>query len=179
VVVDVTQAAGWLPLDASHADLVVCAAYKWLLAPRGAAFMVVGPRLRETLEPVMANWWATADYRNGYYGLPLRLDASARRFDISPAWFSWVGGATALETLLEVGIEEIHANDVRLANRFREAMGLDPSDSAIVPVEADGAAERLAAAGVRAAVRAGNARLSFHVYNTDDDVDVAVAALTG
>ena len=58
-------------------------------------------------------------------------------------------------------------------------MGLDPSNGAIVPVEADGAAERLAAAGVRAAVRAGNARLSFHVYNTDDDVDAAVAALTG
>ena len=57
-------------------------------------------------------------------------------------------------------------------------MGLEPSDSAIVPVAADGAAERLAAAGIRAAVRAGNARLSFHAYNTDDDVDLAVAALT-
>ena len=127
----------------------------------------------------MANWWATADYRNGYYGPPLRLDETARRFDISPAWFSWVGGATALETLLEIGIAVIHDHDVRLANRFREAMGLDLSNSAIVPVEADGAAERLAGAGVRAAVRAGNARLSFHVYNTDDDVDAAVAALRG
>ncbi len=179
VVVDATQAAGWLPLDAADADLLVCAAYKWLLAPRGAAFMVVGPRLGDRLEPVMANWWATADYRNGYYGPPLRLDESARRFDISPAWFSWVGGAGALETLLELGIDQIHAHDVRLANRFRDAMGLDPSDSAIVPVEAEGAAERLAAAGVRAAVRAGNARLSFHVYNTDDDVDAAAEALTG
>ena len=47
VVVDATQAAGWLPVDAAHADLVVCAAYKWLLAPRGAAFMVVGLRLAE------------------------------------------------------------------------------------------------------------------------------------
>jgi selenocysteine lyase/cysteine desulfurase len=179
VVVDATQGAGWLPLDAAHADLLVCAAYKWLLAPRGAAFMVVGPRLAERLEPVMANWWATADYRNGYYGPPLRLDETARRFDISPAWFSWVGGATALETLLEIGIAVIHDHDVRLANRFREAMGLDLSNSAIVPVEADGAVERLAEAGVRAAVRAGNARLSFHVYNTDDDVDAAVAALRG
>jgi selenocysteine lyase/cysteine desulfurase len=179
VVVDATQAAGWMPLDAADADLLVCAGYKWLLAPRGAAFMVVGSRLARELQPVMANWWATDDYRNGYYGPPLRLDDSARRFDISPAWFSWVGGATALEVLLDIGIEEIQAHDVRLANRFRDAMGLDPSNSAIVPVEADGAADRLAAAGVRAAVRAGNARLSFHVYNTDDDVDAAVAALTG
>ena len=179
VVVDATQAAGWMPLDAADADLLVCAGYKWLLAPRGAAFMVVGPRLADELHPVMANWWATEDYRNGYYGPPLRLDDSARRFDLSPAWFSWVGGASALEVLLDIGIEEIRAHDVRLANRFREATGLDPSNSAIVPVGADGAADRLAAAGVRAAVRAGNARLSFHVYNTDDDVDAAVAALTG
>ena len=93
VVVDATQAAGWLPVDARDADLLVCAAYKWLLAPRGAAFMVVGERLAERLEPVMANWWATADYRNGYYGPPLRLAETARRFDISPAWFSWVGAA--------------------------------------------------------------------------------------
>ena len=57
---------------------------------------------------MMANWWATEDYRNGYYGPPLRLDETARRFDISPAWFSWVGGATALETLLDIGIDEIY-----------------------------------------------------------------------
>jgi selenocysteine lyase/cysteine desulfurase len=179
VVVDATQALGWLPVDAADADLLVCAAYKWLLAPRGAAFMVVGPRLDELLRPVMANWWATDDYANGFYGPPLRLSATARRFDVSPAWFSWVGAASALEVLLEIGVEEIHDHDVRLANRFRDAMGLEASDSAIVPVEAKGAAERLAEAGVRAAVRAGNARLSFHAYNTDDDVDLAVAALSG
>lgn len=177
VVVDATQASGWVPLDAGDADLLVCAAYKWLLAPRGAAFMVVGHRLAGQLQPVMANWWATEDYANGFYGPPLRLADTARRFDISPAWFSWVGAAPALAVLLELGVEEINAHDVRLANRFRESMGLEPSDSAIVPVEADGAAERLAAAGVRAAVRAGKARVSFHVYSTDDDVDLAVAAL--
>ena len=152
VVVDATQAVGWLPVDARDADLLLCAAYKWLLAPRGAAFMVVGPRLADELAPVMANWWATADYRNGYYGPPLRLAETARRFDISPAWFSWVGAAPALEVLLEIGVDEINEHDVRLANRFRDAMGLVPSDSAIVPVEAEGAADRLAAAGVRAAV---------------------------
>jgi selenocysteine lyase/cysteine desulfurase len=127
----------------------------------------------------MANWWATADYRDGYYGPPLRLAETARRFDISPAWFSWVGAAPALDVLLELGVDEINGHNVRLANRFRDAMGLEPSDSAIVPVEAEGAADRLAAAGVRAAVRAGKARLSFHAYNTEDDVELAVAALRG
>jgi len=41
-----------------------------------------------------------------------------------------------------------------------------------------GAAERLAAAGVRAAVRAGRARVSFHLYNTQADVDRALEALS-
>ena len=38
VVVDATQACGWLPFDASVADAVVTSGYKWLMTPRGAAF---------------------------------------------------------------------------------------------------------------------------------------------
>ena len=37
VLVDVSQAAGWQPLRLHWAEFVVGAAYKWLLAPRGAA----------------------------------------------------------------------------------------------------------------------------------------------
>src|SRR6266540_2746138 len=36
--VDATQACGWLPIDATRFDYVACAAYKWLLCPRGTAF---------------------------------------------------------------------------------------------------------------------------------------------
>jgi len=38
--------------------------------------------------------------------------------------------------------------------------------------------ERLLANGIRASVRAGRTRLSFHIYNSEADVDRAVAALT-
>ena len=38
---------------------------------------------------------------------------------------------------------------------------------------------RLEAAGVRAAVRAGRVRASFHIYSTEHDVDLALDALTG
>lgn len=44
-------------------------------------------------------------------------------------------------------------------------------------VDAPGAAEALAEAGIRSAVRAGKVRLSFHVYNDSRDVEMAVAAL--
>ena len=46
-------------------------------------------------------------------------------------------------------------------------------------VDGPGAHESLAAAGVRAAVRAGRVRLSFHLYNDGQDVALAVSALTG
>ena len=40
-----------------------------------------------------------------------------------------------------------------------------------------GAEERLERAGILAAVRGGALRASFHVYNTEDDVDAALSAL--
>jgi selenocysteine lyase/cysteine desulfurase len=36
-IVDATQSAGWLPLDATGFDVVVAHAYKWLMSPRGTA----------------------------------------------------------------------------------------------------------------------------------------------
>ena len=50
-VLDATQACGWLPVDASRFDVVVCAAYKWLCSPRGTAFMTVRPEVAERLIP--------------------------------------------------------------------------------------------------------------------------------
>jgi selenocysteine lyase/cysteine desulfurase len=45
-----------------------------------------------------------------------------------------------------------------------------------VSVDVEGS-ERLEAAGIRAAVRAGGLRVSFHLYNTPEHVDAALAAL--
>ncbi|WP_326564273.1 aminotransferase class V-fold PLP-dependent enzyme [Micromonospora peucetia] len=179
VAVDATQACGWLPFEAGLADVVVVGAYKWLMAPRGSAFAYLAPTLRERLRPDAAGWYAGDDPHASYYGPPLRLADDARRFDISPAWFSWVGTAPALELVAEIGVPAVHAHDVALANRFLAGLGRPPGDSAIVTVEVPGAAERLERAGVRAAVRAGRIRASFHVYSTEDDVDLALDALTG
>ena len=57
-VVDATQAVGWLPLDAGRFDALACAAYKWLMSPRGTAFMTVSERLAERLRPHSAGWYA-------------------------------------------------------------------------------------------------------------------------
>jgi selenocysteine lyase/cysteine desulfurase len=179
VVVDATQACGWLPFHADLADVVVVGAYKWLMGPRGTAFAYLSPSVREVLRPVAAGWYAAADVHGSYYGPPMRLAEDARRFDLSPAWFSWVGTAPALALVEHIGVEAIHDHNVALANRFLTGLGRPPGNSAIVTVDAPDAEARLTAAGVRAAVRAGRVRASFHVYSTEADVDLALNALTG
>jgi selenocysteine lyase/cysteine desulfurase len=176
-VADATQAVGWLPLDGARFDAVACAAYKWLMSPRGTAFLALTDELLDRVRPLAPGWWSAEDPYGSYYGPPLRLASTARRLDTSPAWFSWVGTAPALEVIEELGVEAIQAHDVALANRFRAGLGLPPSDSAIVSTSLPDAAERLERAGIRAAVRASSLRVSFHVYNTEADVDAALEAL--
>jgi selenocysteine lyase/cysteine desulfurase len=177
IVGDASQAAGWLPLDAARFDVLVCAAYKWLMAPRGTAFGYFSQAVRDRFRPLQANWYAGDDPHDSYYGPPLRLAATARRFDLSPGWFAYVGAAHSLELLADIGVGAVHAHDVALANRFRAGLGLPPGDSAIVSTDIPGAEARLAAAGVRAAVRDGRLRASFHLYTTPADVDRALDAL--
>jgi selenocysteine lyase/cysteine desulfurase len=175
--IDATQGCGWLPLDAARFDFFVCATYKWLLAPRGCAFMVVRPDAAERLTPHLAGWFA-AETPAASYGGPLRLAAGARRFDISPAWFSWVAQAPALDVLEAVGVSAIRSHNVELANRFRAGLGLEPADSAIVSVPPrDGVRARLDAARVLYADHGDLLRFSFHLYTGEGDVDRALEAL--
>ena len=179
MVVDATQAVGWLPLDASRFDAVVCAGYKWLMSPRGSVFMTVAEDWLPEIVPAAAGWYAGEDVHATYFGPPLRLAANARRLDISPAWFSWAGTEPALELVERLGVEAIHDHDLGLANAFRVGLDLPPGDSAIVMVDTDADVARLEAERVMTAARAGRLRTSWHVYNTPEDVDRALDVLRG
>jgi selenocysteine lyase/cysteine desulfurase len=174
---DVSQAAGWLPIDAHRFDVTAGGAYKWLLSPRGSGFITIGSDA-DWLKPIYAGWYSGPDPWSSLYGPPLRLAEDARRFDVSPAWFDFVGAARSVELLADIGVEAINEHSVGLANRLRERMGLEPSNSAIVSLDTR-RGDALAAAGIKASARAGRVRLSFYVYNTVDDVDRAADALLG
>ena len=134
-------------LDGSRFDIVVAAGYKWLLSPRGTAFMSVSRDRLDDIVPVTASWYGGEDVHASYFGPPLRLAADARRLDTSPAWHSWIGAAAAMAVIEEIGVEAIHAHDLALANSFRAGLGLEAGDSAIVFIDAPGAEERLERAG--------------------------------
>jgi len=175
--IDATQAAGWLPIDASSIDILVAGAYKWLLSPKGTAFMTVRPAQLARLTPIHAGWYAGESPWDSIYGAPLRLAASARRFDLSPAWLSWVGTAPALRLIEEIGVDAINRHDVGLANACRAALDLEPGDSAVLSIGLPEHWDPDRARDIRASVRAGRLRLSFHLYNTIDDVDRVVDLL--
>ncbi|MFI8998380.1 aminotransferase class V-fold PLP-dependent enzyme [Streptomyces sp. NPDC053542] len=174
---DATQAAGWLPLDAREYDYVVCGAYKWLLSPRGASFLVVGA---DAAQPAAlhAGWVAGADPMQSNYGPIERLAEDARRYDEPHGLLPYTGAQHSLALLEEIGVAAVHKHNTALAERYRAGLAelghepLPAPGSAIVTVPglADAHA-RLAEAGVVAAVRAGKLRVGFHLYNTPDDVD--------
>jgi selenocysteine lyase/cysteine desulfurase len=178
VLLDTTQAVGWLPVDASRVAFTVCGGYKWLLSPRGTAYLTVRPEAMDEVVPHTAGWYAGQEPWDSIYGSPLRLAADARRFDVSPAWHAWVGAAPALELLDQVGAAALHRHAVGLADRFRDGLSLPPSGSAIVSLAvAEPAAEAMCQARVVGSVRAGRLRLAFHVSTSTDDVDRALEVL--
>ncbi|MFC4856348.1 aminotransferase class V-fold PLP-dependent enzyme [Actinophytocola glycyrrhizae] len=177
VLLDATQAAGWLPLRLDWADYVVGGSYKWLFAPRGAAWLAVHPDARP-LVPQAANWYAAQDPWDGVYGLPLRLADGARALDLSPVWFAQLGAAVSTEWLAALDMASVRDHCTHLADTVLAQVGREPAGSAIISLELTADQRgRLAAADVVSAERAGRTRLSFHLYNTEDDVDRVLGAL--
>jgi selenocysteine lyase/cysteine desulfurase len=178
-VIDVTQAVGWKALDLGWVDVTAAAVYKWLMAPRGTAWMSLSDRVARRMTPHLANWYAGARPWSTIYGLPLRLADDARRFDTSPAWFGVLGAGLTLPWLASLDREVVEAHCLGLASQLRAEFELPPVASAIVSLPFADAADKLRSAGVMASVRAGAVRVGFHLYNTEDDLQRLLDALAG
>ena len=178
-VADATQAVGWLPFRASDFDATATGAYKWMLCPRGSAFLTVRSGLWDRVRPLYAGWYSGEDPWDSIYDLPFRVASNARRFDLSPAWFTWVGTWRSLEFLNEVGVDAIHEHDVGLANAARAGLGMEPSNSSMVTLELPDGFDPSRLDRLATAHRAGRLRVGFHLYNSMDDVEALLDALGG
>lgn len=182
ILLDATQGVPFVPLDGviDRIDYLVCSGYKHLLSPRGTAYLYVRRDRWDELEPRNANWRSADQPYARYFGGPLTLAADARRFDVSRAWFPWVGAATSLRLLVEWQAAGAFEGVRRLAEGLATRLGVPWYGSSLVCAPlADGEAARsgLAAAGVRASVRGTAIRFAVHVYNTDADLDRAANAV--
>lgn len=180
VLVDATQSAGWLPMNAESFDMVVCAAYKWLLCPRGVSFAYFSQELIDTITPINIGWYASDDSHSAYYGTDMSISPTARKFDISPTGINWIGAEPSLRLLVETGIENIHQHNVGLANLFRDKLSIPESNSAIVTTRIDEKTISLLGDkdiqfGIQEGSRTGFARFSFHLYNDENDALLAAS----
>ncbi|WP_254878427.1 aminotransferase class V-fold PLP-dependent enzyme [Streptomyces sp. NA04227] len=183
--IDVSQGLGWLDFDASDYDFTVDVAYKWLMSPRGVAFLTV-PEDFGGLIPAFAGWVAGEHPFDNCYGPVAELAHSARRFDESPSLHSFTGARHSLALVEEIGAETVRAHNLALADRFRaglDRLGIEPvpaPGSAIVSVPQLGHRQAaLLDAGLVTSERAGNLRAAFHLYNAAADVDRLLDALSG
>jgi selenocysteine lyase/cysteine desulfurase len=174
---DGSQACGWLPLTGDSADVIVCSVYKWLCSPIGGAFLVTRPDIAERFRPASPGWPAGLDAMAPPYGTDFTPASTGRRFDSAPNLISMIGLRRSVDEIVALGVTRIQQHNVSLANQLREGLGLPASNSAIVTLPLQGAAESLARVGIRATEWRGNLRLAFHVYNSVDDVARTLQAL--
>lgn len=176
---DITQAAGWLSVEAARFDMTVCAAYKWLCQPRGAAYFTASDEAMSALTPVYAGWYAGESVWESVYGPLMHLARDARRFDVSPSWLTWVGAAAAGALFAHEPVESMGAHGIGLANELRTRIGLVQGASPVIslPDPHGTKARACAGAGVTAASRGGALRIGFHLWNTPADVDLVEGAL--
>ncbi|HKU25064.1 MAG TPA: aminotransferase class V-fold PLP-dependent enzyme [Candidatus Sulfotelmatobacter sp.] len=190
VMLDDYQDCGTRPVDvkAMNLDFYVTGTLKYLLGPPGLGFLYVRKELIPTLTPTVTGWFGQTN-PFAYNPQHFELSPTARRFESgSPSVPNVYGALPGLQLLQEIGMEHV-ADHVKtlteaLLTRARtlEIVGKTPVGSAgpLVVLQCRDSArmvEALAHNGIIASNRFDGLRISFHVYNTLDDVNAVVEVL--
>lgn len=194
LVLDATQSAGAVPLDAvaANVDFIVAGSYKWLCSPLGAALCYLGPRVRDEFRPPIVGWRSAAEpYALDARGM--RLPANARRLEFSTsAYGAAVALGQSIELVLDLGVERVLEHNLALGTRLINGLDelgahmLTPREpelrSGIVTARFPGrdsetVAAELNARGVIVSPRFGSTRFSVHYFNDESDVERALEIL--
>jgi cysteine desulfurase / selenocysteine lyase len=190
LVVDFTQASGYLPIPASVADFAFSACYKWLLGITGVAIAYWNRARQPAWAPASAGWHSFEPGHRGYDTAP-PLRADALRFTRgNPAHAPVYVLAEALDYLSAHDMRTVQAHVQGLTTTMLERLRslqiptLTPADparhgaSVCVPSpRAQAIVDGLAGRDVLAWNGQGRVRFSFHGYNSAADVDRAIDAL--
>lgn len=190
VMLDDYQDAGTRPINVKelNLDFYVTGALKYLLCPSGIAFLYVRRGLIESLTPAMTGWFAQQN--------PFAFDVkhfdparSARRFESGSPPIPQVYAVTAaLDVLRSVGFPRIAAHVGALAQKCLEgAKELNiqtktPAGSkgplvVLRMKDAEAMVKKFAEQGIVVSSRMDGLRVSFHVYNTFEDVQAVLSVL--
>jgi selenocysteine lyase/cysteine desulfurase len=184
---DAIQWVGALHLDLSAVpvDFLATGGHKWMLAPIGTGIFYCSKDALDKIRPSVVGYHSVdkgEDHMD--YGLDFRPNAG--RFEEALVNFPGIYGLdAAVQTLLELGTERVERHVLALAALGAEAVQRkgyeilspwrDGERSGILSfrhpgLPADQIAQRMNAAGVDLAVRAGALRISPSYYNNDSDI---------
>jgi selenocysteine lyase/cysteine desulfurase len=190
VLLDDYQDCGTRPVDVKDldVDIYVSGTLKYLLGPPGAAFMYVRPELQERLVPAISGWFAQ---RNPFAFDVKRLDLSptARRFEAgTPPIPNLYAAEAGVKLLQSLGTAAIAAHIAGLTRQLAEGTNRlsiqrkTPADS-VGPLtvlrckDSGELVRRLAAGNIVVSNRHDGLRISFHAYNSCEDIAALLEAL--
>lgn len=198
LLVDGAQGPGNVPVDvhAMGAHFYAAAGQKWLLGPDGTGVLYVAKGALETVQATHLGW-ASFEHQPGTPVRELRLHEGARRFEVAGKHMpSLAALRRSTEALLSLGMTAVESRIRELAARFRAGLGRIPGVDVVTPADPDLwsglVVFRIDGVDVEDAVarlwerrrivirwipspRA--LRASFHVFNTEDEVDALVKAV--
>ena len=195
-VMDAIQGLGAFPLDvrAAGVDLLSADSHKWMLGPEGVGLGYASPRALERIQPAVEGW-LSVERPFDFFDLEQPLKPGGARFEEGAYNVAGISGFRGcLELILEAGIERISSRILELTDLLAEGLKsrgwsvLSPREvpeerSGIVLTTRDGVdfealPQRLDARGIVASARGGALRLSPHGYNTVDEIERVLAALS-
>jgi selenocysteine lyase/cysteine desulfurase len=190
IMLDDYQDCGTRPVNVRTAELdfYVTGTLKYLLGPPGLAFLYVRKELIESLEPTVTGWFAQTN-PFAFDVKHLDLAPSARRFEAgSPPVPNIYAAMKGIELLQEIGLHNVAAHIATLVRALlngSQQLGLRakvPAESVgplvvLQCIDAAALVEKLAASGIVCSSRHDGLRLSFHVYNTLEDVQAVLRVL--
>lgn len=190
---DAYQSAGVVPIEVGTmgVDFLVSGTLKFLFGGPGIAFLYVDPRVAAELEPASRGWFGVAEVFE-FDGREPEMAEGARRFQLGtpPATNAYTATA-GLSFVTEFGVDRIRErvteHTARLIDGVR-ARGFEvrtPREDSLrggvvnVQVADPASAERdLVDEGFNLSTRAGGLRLSPHFYNTAEEIDRAIDAVS-
>jgi selenocysteine lyase/cysteine desulfurase len=191
LVVDFTQAAGWLRIAADVADFAFAACYKWLLGTTGIAVAYWNRARQPRWDPSTAGWYSIdVAGRPDWTARPAVKPDAMRFCRGNPAHGPLYVLNSALDYLAQSDAAAIEAHATGLASALHtrlSALGIPlttPSDPArrganvcLDSGTAQAMHDALHARGIYAWNGHGRLRFSFHGYNALDDVERITAAM--
>jgi len=170
--------------DKSGFDVLGTSAYKWLLAGYGNAFFLVKDAVMDQFELKGIGNGSVNNDLSKRDSIPFCKFLEPGHLDS----FNFGSLEFALNFLDEIGLEDIQAHLQKLSNKAKKAFSelglLEQSvmerkqHSTIFNIKGDEKLfEKLTEENVVASPRGGGIRLSFHFYNTEEEIDVVSTLL--